>query len=125
MGGNMSRRFGLLCAIAIATLLPATGLFSQENLPNTLQQLQETLKRLQNEVKELQSTVQRLMKEAKNNKGAAAAAPGTAASVTAPSTAASAAPGIWRNAQEAYQHGKQLEDQKQYQAAIEAYGRAI
>src|SRR5580693_7032751 len=100
--GNMSRRFGLLSAIAIATLLLASGLFSQESLPNTLQQLQETLKRLQNEVKALQNTVQRLTKEAKNNK----AAPVTA---TAPGTATAASSGNWRNALDAYKHGRQLE----------------
>ena len=114
----MSRRFGLLTAIAIATLLPATGLFSQENLPGTLQQLQETLKRLQNEIKALQNTVQRLTKEAKNNKGSARA-PAAAGVDTV------ASPGNWGDAIEAYKHGKQLEDQRQYQAAIEAYGRAI
>jgi len=114
----MSRRFGLLTAIVVAILLPVTGLFSQENLPNTLQQLQETLKRLQNEIKELQNTVQRLTKEAKNNKGAAPTA-------AAPSVAVVAPAANWSNALEAYKRGKQLEDQKQYRAAIEAYGGAI
>ncbi len=114
----MSRRFGLLIPVAIATLLPVSALLSQENLPNTLQQLQETLKRLQNEVKALQSTVQRLMKEAKNNKGAATTA-------AAPSMAAVAVQSNWRNALEAYKHGKQLEEQRQYRPAIEAYSRAI
>src|ERR1700683_3366238 len=107
----MSRRFGLLSAIVIATLLPVTALFSQENLPSTLQQLQETLKRLQNEVKALQSTVQRLTKEVKNNKGAAITA-------AAPSTAV-ASPGNWNDALDAYKHGRQLEDQKQFRPAIE------
>src|SRR6185312_2831649 len=116
--GNMSRRFGLLITIAIATLLPASGLFSQENLPNTLQQLQETLKRLQNEVKSLQSTVQRLMKEAKNGKGEAVAA-------VAPSTAPAAPRSNWRNALDAYKQGRQLENERQYRPAIEAYSRAI
>src|SRR5580692_11801593 len=118
MGGNMSRRVGVLSVIAIATLLPATGLFSQENLPNTLQQLQETLKGLQNEVKALQSTVQRLAKEARGNKNAAAAAP-------APSTAALASSTNWHNALESYKHGRQLEEQRQYRQAIEAYSRTI
>jgi tetratricopeptide (TPR) repeat protein len=116
--GNMSRRFGLLITIAIAILLPWTGLFSQETLPNTLAQLQETLKRLQSEVKALQGTVQRLMKDAKNNKGG-----GTPAA--APSVAAVAVQSNWRNALEAYKHGKQLEQQRQYGPAIEAYSRAI
>ena len=31
----------------------------------------------------------------------------------------------WRNALEAYKHGKQLEQQRQYGPAIEAYSRAI
>jgi len=114
----MSRRFGLLITILIAILLPWTGLFSQETLPNTLAQLQETLKRLQNEVKGLQSTVQRLMKEARNNKGAATTA-------AAPVTAAIAVRSNWRNALEAYKHGKQLEQQRQYSPAIEAYSRTI
>jgi tetratricopeptide (TPR) repeat protein len=116
--GNMSRRFGWLSAIAIAILLPASALFSQENLPNTLQQLQETLKRLQDEVKALQNTVQRLTKEAKNHRGAAVTAAG-------PGIAAAASQGDWRDAQDAYKHGRQLEEQRQYRPAIEAYSRAV
>ena len=114
----MSRRFGLLITIAIAILLPWTGLFSQETVPNTLAQLQDTLKRLQNEVKGLQSTIQRLIKEARNNKGGETTA-------AAPSVAPVAAQSNWRNALTAYKHGKQLEQEKQYGPAIEAYSRAI
>ncbi len=100
--GNMSRRFGLLSAVAIATLFPVAGLFSQENLPNTLQQLQETLKRLQNEVKTLQNTVQRLTKEAKNNKG-------VAANARLRATAAVASPGIGATRWMPISTGRQLE----------------
>jgi len=114
----MSRRFTLLITIAIAILLPWTGLFSQETVPNTLAQLQDTLKRLQNEVKGLQGTIQRLIKDARNNKG-------TATPAAAPETAAVAVHSNWRNALDAYKHGKQLEQQRQYGPAIEAYSRAI
>src|SRR5579872_5097349 len=114
----MSRRFGLLMTIAIAILLPWTGLFSQETVPNTLAQLQDTLKRLQNEVKGLQSTIQRLIKEARNNKAGETAVP-------APSVVAVATQSNWRKALEAYKHGKQLEQERQYGPAIEAYSRAI
>jgi tetratricopeptide (TPR) repeat protein len=114
----MSRRFVLLSAVAIAIMLPVTALFSQENLPNTLEQLQETLKGLQNQVKALQSTVLRLAKEARSNKNVAVSAP-------APSTAAVASNANWHNALEAYKHGRQLEEQRQYREAIEAYSRAI
>src|ERR1700687_6063253 len=103
----MSRRFGLLITIAIAILLPWTGLFSQETVPNTLAQLQDTLKRVQSEVKALQSTIRRLMKEAKDNKGEETA-------VAAPSVAPVAAQSNWRKALEAYKHGKQLEQERQY-----------
>src|SRR5712671_5345328 len=113
----MSRRFSLLITITIAILLPWTGLFSQETVPNTLAQLQDTLKRLQNEVKGLQTTIQRLIKDARNNKGAT--------TVPAPQTAAVAVHSNWRNALEAYKHGKQLEQERQYGPAIEAYSRAI
>src|SRR6476661_7925656 len=113
----MSRRFGLLITILIAILLPWTGLFSQETMPNTLAQLQDTLKRLQNEVKGLQSTIQRLIKDSRNNKGAETA-------VAAPSVAPVASSN-WRNALEAYKRGKQLEQQRQYGPAIEAYSRAV
>jgi tetratricopeptide (TPR) repeat protein len=114
----MSRRFTLLITIAIAILLPWTGLFSQETVPNTLAQLQDTLKRLQNEVKGLQSTIQRLIKDARNNRG-------TATTAAAPESAAVPVHSNWRNALEAYKHGKQLEQQRQYGPAIEAYSRAI
>jgi len=114
----MSRRFTLLITIAIAILLPWTGLFSQETVPNTLAQLQDTLKRLQNEVKGLQSTIQRLIKDARNNKG-------TATATATPESAPVAVHSNWRNALEAYKHGKQLEQQRQYGPAIEAYSRAI
>src|SRR3954469_7886147 len=114
----MSRRFSVVITIAIAILLPWTGLFSQETVPTTLAQLQDTLKRLQNEVKGLQGTIQRLIKEARNNKGAEAA-------VAAPSIAPVTTQSSWRKALDAYKHGKQLEQERQYGPAIEAYSRAI
>jgi tetratricopeptide (TPR) repeat protein len=73
---------------------------------------------LQDEVKGLQSTVRRLMKEAKNGRGEAAIA-------EAPNTAAVAPRSNWRNALDAYKQGKQLENERQYRPAIEAYSRAI
>jgi tetratricopeptide (TPR) repeat protein len=115
----MSResRFAMLLLVVV---LPVGVLWAQQpGFPGTLEQLQEVLKRLQAEVKSLQETVKQLSRDAKHNKSSdAVAAP-------VPTEAAPRQASVWQKAREAYKQGLHLEEQKEYKAAMEAYGQAI
>jgi tetratricopeptide (TPR) repeat protein len=115
----MSResRFAVL---AMVIGLPAGVLWAQQpGFPGSLEQLQEVLKRLQAEVKSLQDTVKQLSRDAKRNKSSEAVV------TAAPTTTAPRQVSVWQKAREAYKQGLHLEEQKQYKAAMEAYGQAI
>ena len=81
------------------------------------------LKRLQAEVKSLQDTVKQLSKDAKRNKNLVAA---PAANTTTGTRAAAPRPASdWQKAREAYKQALQLEDQRQFRAAMEAYSQTL
>src|SRR5436305_2005662 len=100
--------------------LPVGVLWAQQpGFPGTLEQLQEVLKHLQAEVKSLQETVKQLSRDAKHNKTS------DVAEAAAPSNAAPRQISVWQKARAAYKQGLHLEEQKQYKAAMEAFGQAI
>ena len=109
-----------IAVLMLVIVLPVGLLWAQQpGFPGTLEQLQEVLKRLQAEVKNLQETVKQLSRDAKRTKTTdAVAAP-------APTATAPRQVSVWQKAREAYKQGLHLEEQKQYKAAMEAYGQAI
>ncbi len=114
-------RASRIAAVILIIGLPVGLLWGQQpGSPGTLEQLQEVLKRLQAEVKSLQETVKQLSRDTKRNK--------TSVEIATVVPAAPAPPppvNVWQKARAAYKQGLHLEEQKQYKAAMEAYGQAI
>jgi tetratricopeptide (TPR) repeat protein len=92
------------------------------DLASVIKNIQQSLASIQDQIKDLRASVTQLSKVAKTEKQAVAMRP--VANVS--SVTASAAPmSTWQRAQEAYDRGKGLEDQKLCGQAIEAFTKAI
>jgi tetratricopeptide (TPR) repeat protein len=112
---------------AVLTMVIFTGwLFSDDlerpDLASVIKNIQQSLASIQDQIKDLRASVTQLSKIAKTEKQAVAMRSVTNVS----SGTASAAPmSTWQRAQEAYDRGKGLEDQKLCGQAIEAFTKAI
>jgi tetratricopeptide (TPR) repeat protein len=98
----MARRLYIISAAAVASVV-SISVWAQSAQPETIEQLQETLKRLQAEVQVLQGKIRML---------------------AGPANASPAIPAR-QQALDSYRLGRQLEEQKQYQAAIAAFSQSI
>ncbi len=115
-----------LIGLALTMVLFAGWLFSDDlekpDLTSVIKNIQHSLQQIQSEITDLRSSVKQLSHAAKKEKETTAARSTVAGSSN---PAASNAVSPWQRAQEAYDRGKGLEEQKLCGQAIEAFTRAI
>jgi tetratricopeptide (TPR) repeat protein len=111
----------------VLTLVVFTSwLFSDDlerpDLASVIKNIQQSLVEIQNQISDLRSSVKQLSKISKAEKQVATMRPVASISTGTNGTPAMSA---WQRAQEAYDRGKGLEDQKLCGQAIEAFTKAI
>ncbi|HLG97388.1 MAG TPA: tetratricopeptide repeat protein [Bryobacteraceae bacterium] len=116
----------VLISLAIMMALSAGWLFSDDmerpDLANVIRNIEQSLHQLQGDIKDLRGSVKQLSRTAKEDRPpqAVQVSAGTAASATTAPVASAL-----QRAQDAYEHGKALEEQKLYGQAIESFTKAI
>lgn len=113
---------GLVLALVVFTSWLFSDDMERPDLGSVIKNIQQSLTEIQAQITDLRSSVKQLSKVAKAEKQAARHRP--VESVPA-STNGTQAMSSWQRAQEAYDRGKGLEDQKLCGQAIEAFTKAI